>query len=127
MSLGRVLCFLVVMSLATSGVVFARQGAIPASVDKDGAALRIKKEKGLAKNGNGAKADKGREGSDRETVKGKQGPREEKSVSLARSLMPQAPIVMGRSVSDHHSRTKIHHVKMKPLEAAETRDARGGT
>lgn len=32
---------------------------------------------------------------------------------------PQAPIVMGRSVSEHH-KTKLHHIKMKPLESIET-------
>ena len=32
---------------------------------------------------------------------------------------PQAPIVMGRSVSVHH-KTKLHHIKMQPLESIET-------
>jgi hypothetical protein len=32
---------------------------------------------------------------------------------------PQAPIVMGRSVSDHR-KTKLHHIKIKPLELVET-------
>ncbi len=32
---------------------------------------------------------------------------------------PQAPIVMGRSVSEHY-KTKLHHIKMKPLESIET-------
>ena len=32
---------------------------------------------------------------------------------------PQAPIVMGRSVSERH-KTKLHHIKMKPLESLET-------
>ena len=31
---------------------------------------------------------------------------------------PQAPIVMGRSVSVHH-KTKLHHVKFKPLDSNE--------
>ena len=31
---------------------------------------------------------------------------------------PQAPIVMGRSVSLHH-KTKLHHVKVKPLDSNE--------
>jgi hypothetical protein len=32
---------------------------------------------------------------------------------------PQVPIVMGRSVSEHH-KTKLHHIKMQPLESIET-------
>ena len=37
----------------------------------------------------------------------------------ARHAVPQAPIVMGRSVSAHY-KTKLHHIKMKPLELVET-------
>jgi hypothetical protein len=37
----------------------------------------------------------------------------------ARPAGPQAPIVMGRSVSAHY-KTKLHHIKMKPLELVET-------
>jgi hypothetical protein len=37
----------------------------------------------------------------------------------ARHARPQAPIVMGRSVSDHH-KSKLHHIKIKPLESTET-------
>ncbi len=37
----------------------------------------------------------------------------------ARHARPQAPIVMGRSVSVHH-KTKLHHIKMQPLESIET-------
>jgi hypothetical protein len=37
----------------------------------------------------------------------------------ARHAMSQAPIVMGRSVSDHR-KTKLHHIKIKPLESIET-------
>lgn len=36
-----------------------------------------------------------------------------------RHASPQAPIVMGRSVSVHR-KTKLHHIKMKPLESIET-------
>ncbi|MGH6795341.1 MAG: hypothetical protein ACREDD_11045 [Methylocella sp.] len=36
----------------------------------------------------------------------------------ARHARPQAPIVMGRSESVHH-KTKLHHIKMKPLESIE--------
>jgi hypothetical protein len=37
----------------------------------------------------------------------------------ARHAPPQTPIVMGRSVSVHH-KTKLHHIKMQPLESIET-------
>jgi hypothetical protein len=37
----------------------------------------------------------------------------------ARHARPQAPIVMGRSVNVPH-KTKLHHIKMKPLESIET-------
>lgn len=37
----------------------------------------------------------------------------------ARHARPQAPIVIGRSVSVRH-KTKLHHIKMKPLESTET-------
>ena len=40
-------------------------------------------------------------------------------LASARHAWPQAPIVMGRSVSVHH-KTKLHHIKMKPLESIET-------
>jgi hypothetical protein len=37
----------------------------------------------------------------------------------ARQPSPQAPIVIGRSVSAH-PKTKLHHIKIKPLESIET-------
>lgn len=37
----------------------------------------------------------------------------------ARQVRPQAPIVIGRSVSVHH-KTKLHHIKIQPLETIET-------
>ena len=39
--------------------------------------------------------------------------------AIARHARPQAPIVMGRSVSVRH-KTKLHHIKMKPPELVET-------
>jgi hypothetical protein len=39
--------------------------------------------------------------------------------SSARHARPQAPIVMGRSVSEHH-KTKLHHIKIKPPESIDT-------
>jgi hypothetical protein len=37
---------------------------------------------------------------------------------VSRHVKPEAPIVMGRSISAHH-KTKLHHVKVNPLEADE--------
>ena len=39
---------------------------------------------------------------------------------------PQAPIVMGRSVSLHH-KTKLHHVKVKPLDSNENSPSADGS
>lgn len=118
MSLGRVLCCLVVLSLVLGGRVLAREGRAPALVDQEKTTVLVKKEKGLAKSDKVSKR--------KETVKSGPASREEKPVSLANSLKPQTPIVMGRSVSDHR-KTKLHHVKIQPPEAAETREPSGGT
>jgi hypothetical protein len=40
------------------------------------------------------------------------------AASVAVQVWPQAPIVMGRSVTLHH-KTKLHHVKAKPLDSNE--------
>jgi hypothetical protein len=40
-------------------------------------------------------------------------------LASARHARPQAPIVIGRSVSVRH-KTKLHHIKMKPVESIET-------
>lgn len=39
---------------------------------------------------------------------------------------PQAPIVMGRSVSLHH-KTKLHHVRVKPLDSNENSTSADGS
>jgi hypothetical protein len=39
--------------------------------------------------------------------------------AISRHARPQAPIVMGRTVSVNH-KTKLHHIKMKPLDSIET-------
>jgi len=38
---------------------------------------------------------------------------------VVHDVWPEAPIVMGRSVSLHH-KTKLHHVKVKPLDSNES-------
>ena len=39
---------------------------------------------------------------------------------------PQAPIVMGRSVSLHH-KTRLHHVKIKPVDSNENLTSADGS
>jgi hypothetical protein len=52
-------------------------------------------------------------------VKGDKVPPNEAAASVAvHHVWPEAPIVMGRSVSFHH-KTKLHHVKFKPLDSNE--------
>jgi hypothetical protein len=41
-------------------------------------------------------------------------------------VWPEAPIVMGRSVSLHH-KTKLHHVKVKPLDSNENLTSADGS
>ena len=54
--------------------------------------------------------------SDKKTPVEKKGPAVAASVQHAK---PQAPIVMGRSVSLRHN-TKLHHVKIQALDLADT-------
>jgi hypothetical protein len=52
-------------------------------------------------------------------VKGDKVPPKQAAASVAvHQVWPQAPIVMGRSVSLHH-KTKLHHVKVEPLDSNE--------
>ena len=52
-------------------------------------------------------------------VKGDEVPPKQAASSVAvHQVWPQAPIVMGRSVSFHH-KTKLHHVKFKLLDSNE--------
>jgi hypothetical protein len=41
-------------------------------------------------------------------------------------VWPEAPIVMGRSVSLHH-KTKLHHVRVKPLDSNENSTSADGS
>ncbi len=54
--------------------------------------------------------------SDKASRKGDHPPKTAPAVS--RHVKPEAPIVMGRSISAHH-KTKLHHVKVNPAEADE--------
>ena len=93
MTFGRVFGVLVFLSLAAAGAAMARDISGAATGEKGGTATHVKGDKVTAKSGPGP--------------------------SGVRHAKPQAPIVMGRSVSDRH-KTKLHHVKMKPLDSIDT-------
>ena len=60
-------------------------------------------------------------------VKGDKVPPKQAAASVAvHWVWPQAPIVMGRSVSFHH-KTKLHHVKVKPLDSDENLTSADGS
>jgi len=98
MPFGKVFKVLVILSLTATGAAMARdKSKVPVSekgktvnlVKGDKAGL-VKGDKAGAKNG-------------------------QVQVSV-RHATPQAPIVMGRSISVHH-KTKLHHVKINSLES----------
>ena len=45
-------------------------------------------------------------------------PKEASASVVVHHVWPEGPIVVGRSVSLHH-KTKLHHVKVKPLDSNE--------
>ena len=94
MTFGKVFGVLVVLSLAATGAAMARDISNGTAGIKGNTASLVKGDKVTA-------------------AKSGQVP-----VSV-RHAKPQAPIVMGRSVSAHH-KTKLHHVKMKPLDLIDT-------
>ena len=51
-------------------------------------------------------------------VKGDKVPPEAAASVVVHHVWPEAPIVVGRSVGLHH-KTKLHHVKVKPLDSNE--------
>ena len=60
-------------------------------------------------------------------VKGDKVPPKEAAASVAvHHIWPEAPIVMGRSVSLHH-KTKLHHVRVKPLDSNENSTSADGS
>jgi hypothetical protein len=60
-------------------------------------------------------------------VKGDKLPPKRAAASVvAHHAGPQAPIVMGRSVSLHH-KTKLHHVKIKPVDSNENLTSADGS
>ena len=60
-------------------------------------------------------------------VKGDKVPPKGAAASVAvHHIWPEAPIVMGRSVSLHH-KTKLHHVRVKPLNSNENSTSADGS
>jgi hypothetical protein len=95
MTVGRIFGILFFSSLAATGTTLA--GSIPKGAG-------IKPGHPLSTNGAGIKPGH---------------PLPTSGPASARQARPQAPIVIGRSVSAHH-KTKLHHIKMQPLEPIET-------
>ena len=93
MTFGRFIRVLVFLSLTAAGAALARDISSGTAGEKGNKATLVKGDKVSAKSG--------------------QGP------ASVRHVTPQAPIVMGRSVSEHY-KTKLHHVKMKPLDSIDT-------
>jgi hypothetical protein len=93
MTFGKGFGVLAVLSLAATGAAMARDISNGTAGVKRNTASLVKGDKVTAKSG-------------------------QVPVSV-RQAKPQAPIVMGRSESAHH-KTKLHHVKMKPLDSIDT-------
>jgi hypothetical protein len=103
MTFGRVFGVLVFLSLTAAGSAFARDISSGTAGEKGNKATLVK----------GDKVAKG----DKLSAKSGQGPAQ--GPASVRHVKPQVPIVMGRSVSEHY-KTKLHHVKMKPLDSIDT-------
>lgn len=99
MAVGKVLSVLVVLSVAATGAAWARD-------------ISSGMESGKSNTVKAMSADK--------AAKGGQAP------ASVRHTNPPAPIVMGRSVSDRR-KTKLHHVKIKPLDSADTTGSASGS
>ena len=106
MPFGKVFKVLVVLCLTATGAAMARdKSKVPVS-EKGKTVNLVKGDKaGLVK---GDKAG---------LVKGDKAGAKNGQVQVSvRHATPQAPIVMGRSISVHH-KTKLHHVKINSLES----------
>jgi hypothetical protein len=112
MTLGRILGILFLSSLAATGTALARgipkgagiKGDHPLPTSGPASARHATLAGGIPKGAGIIKGDH---------------PLPTSGPATALHATPQAPIVMGRSVSEHH-KTKLHHIKMKPLESIET-------
>jgi hypothetical protein len=107
MTFCNVFKILVVLSLTATGTAMARDHSGVTAGAKGKTAHIVKADKVV-------KADKAGAKNGQVPVKNGLVP-----VSVRHAVVPQAPIVMGRSVSVHH-KTKIHHVKMQSLESLDS-------
>jgi len=112
MTFGKVLRVLTVLSVAGTGAAMARDHSNGSAGVKGIVATSVKGDKA-------SKGDKSIKG-DKLNAKSGQGP------VTARHVKPPAPIVMGRSVSDNR-KTKLHHIKIKPLDSIDTPVPAGGS
>lgn len=94
MTFGKIFGILIVASLAATGATLARDNSKHLGTSKQVAA-----SKHVAKG-------------DKVPAKGTAAP------AVVHHVAPEAPIVVGRSVSLHR-KTKLHHVKVKPLDSME--------
>jgi hypothetical protein len=120
MAFGKIFGVLIVLSLAATGTTMARDISSGTAGEKGKTANLVKGDKG-DEGDKGDKGDKGNKGNKGNKV----GAKSEQVPVSVRHAKPQAPIVMGRSVSVHY-KTKLHHVKMKPLDSVDTPVAADG-
>jgi hypothetical protein len=104
MTLGKIFGILILSSLAATGPTSA------GDISKN-----LAKSKNLTNSQQMAK------------VKGdKEPPKGAAASEVVHHVGPEAPIVMGRSVGLHH-KTKLHHVKVKPLDSDENLTSADGS
>jgi hypothetical protein len=109
MTLGKFFGILIVSSLAATGATLAGDISKNSANSKNPASSKHVITSKHVANGKGDKAS----------------PKGPAAAVAAHTVAPEAPIVVGRSVSLHH-KTKLHHVKVKPIESNEnTADADG--
>src|SRR6202048_4094080 len=104
MTLGKIFGILIFSSLVATGATLA------GGISKN---LATSKNLASAKQVANVKADK-------EPLKGAA------ASVVVHHVWPEAPIVVGRSVSLHH-KTKLHHVKVKPLDSNENLTSADGS
>ncbi len=73
---------------------------------------------GSSSEGRSAKGEHSAQKGEHSAQKGERSTQKAIAPAAVRHVKPQAPIVMGRSVGVPR-KSKLHHVKVKPLEAAE--------
>lgn len=107
-----IILVILILSLGAVGAAFARDAS-------HGAPAAIRTAMASHAKGDHAKGDKAKG----DKVKGEKAAAKS-GQGLKASPKPQAPIVMGRSVMVLHHKTKVHHLKMKPLDTAEGQESK---